>query len=863
MTVRDSASIDKTVASNGKPTARDVAVEWSSLAGDLCEWAKDALVNRKVGFGGYRKDEAGKTVPTTHKGKLTDARLRQHFAATKTDDVVGFHAIYRDDAGECWSRWVAVDIDQHDDEGDVSSNLTAALAWYAVAGLLGFVPILLDSNGKGGYHLILLFADPIQSVDAYQFIRWLTRDYADHGLTKRPECFPKQSRVTDDHPFGNWLRGPGRHHTRDHHERVWDGSRWIEGADAARTIIRTPRASADLIPAGALVAPEPRPRPDRPFIPRANGRDAYTDDQLARLALEHLGPAWCDEYDPWLQVGMSLYMLGDVGLSLWDWWSQGSASYQQGACEAKWRTFGEKGVKLGSLFHWATSAGWVNPTARKELKWNGMVPDLNGKASNGRPPSNQAHHEANGNLVTERPERFNRTDLGNAKRLVSRFGDRLRYCKKLGTWLVWSGPVWEEDASGEIYRLAKAVPQLILEEPSEGDDDAKAQRRWSHATEAKKLIDSMIALAWSEPGVPVTTEELNGDPWLLNVLNGTIELRTGLLRRHRQADLITKIAPVAYDPTATCPRFLAFLDRIMAGNQNLVGFLQRALGSALTGDVSDHALFFFYGSGRNGKGTLLELFTTLLGNYATTVDSGLITKKRNEDHPTGLTDLDGRRFVSTEEVEDGKELAEALVKKLTGGNRIKARRMRQDYYEFPPTHKLFLAANHEPEIRGSDEGIWSRVKLVPFSVFIPVEERVKNLHEMLAREEGPGILAWAVQGCLEWQRGGLQEPPEVQKATEAYRTDMDTIAGFLADRCNTFLDHETLKTQAREPKDALYKAYTAWADASGCEAVFSARKFGGELQRRGYDLKESHGRCYRLGLTLKGAPDFVPPEKAF
>ena len=457
--------------------------------------------------------------------------------------------------------------------------------------------------------------------------------------------------------------------------------------------------------------------------------------------------------------------------------------------------------------------------------------------------------------TTKPSPRFHLTDLGNAKRLVSRFGDRIRYCKSLGAWFVWDGSIWKEDASGAIYRLAKTVPEIILEEPSEDDDDAKAQRQWSHNSEDLKRINATIALTWSEPGIPVNADDLNGDPMLLCVKNGTVDLRAGTLRPHRQADLITKMAPVDYDPTAECPRFLAFLDRIMGGNQNLVGYLQRAIGYAITGDVSEHALFFFYGTGRNGKGTLLELFLALLGDYATTVDASLITAKRNDDHPTGLTDLDGCRFVPTVEVEDGKHLAEALVKKLTGGDRIKARRMRQDFYEFMPTHKIFLAANHPPEIRGLDEGIWSRVKLIPFSVFIPPEERVKDLREMLVREEGPGILAWAVQGCLEWQRNGLQEPPEVMKATENYRTDMDTIAGFLAERCDTFLEHETLKTNARESKDALYKAYTIWANANGCESVLSSRKFGGEMQRRGYPLKESNGRCYRLGVTLKSVSE--------
>jgi putative DNA primase/helicase len=222
-------------------------------------------------------------------------------------------------------------------------------------------------------------------------------------------------------------------------------------------------------------------------------------------------------------------------------------------------------------------------------------------------------------------------------------------------------------------------------------------------------------------------------PWksALNVQNGTLDLKTGELLPHRQEDLITKLAPVDYDPAADCPRWEAFLHRVMAENNDLVRFLQRAAGYALTGDVSEHALHFLYGTGRNGKGTFLETFLAILGDYATTVDANLLVAKRNDDHPTGLTDLDGRRFVATQEVEDGRRMAEALVKKLTGGDLIKARRMRENNYEFDPVHKLFLAANHKPEIRGTDEAIWSRIMLVPFEVFIPPVERIRNLKNIL------------------------------------------------------------------------------------------------------------------------------------
>lgn len=458
---------------------------------------------------------------------------------------------------------------------------------------------------------------------------------------------------------------------------------------------------------------------------------------------------------------------------------------------------------------------------------------------------------------SEEPADINLTDLGNARRLVREFGDVLRYSPKWGSWFCWDGRRWKEDETGEIYRRAKTTVRTIGREimGARSDDGVKAILRWAMASESKRNIEAMVGLAWSEPGIPVEAAQLNRDHWALNVQNGTIDLKTGQLRPHRQTDLITKIAGVSYDPTMPCPKWLAFLDRIMAGNQNLVGFLQRAGGYALSGDVSEHCLFFLFGTGRNGKGTFLETILALLGDYATTIDASLITAKRHEDHPTGLTDLDGRRFVPTVEVEDGKRLAEALVKKLTGGDRIKARRMRQDNYEFDPTFKLFVAANHEPEIMGMDEGIWSRIKMIPFDVFIPAGERDKHLRENLIREEGPGILAWLVRGCLEWQRAGLQEPAEVITATEAYRASMDSLADFLNDKCESYLDHPTLKEQARTLKDSLYKAYSIWAKANGCDDPLTARKFATQLEKRGYKLKTSNGRYYRLGLTIKASEE--------
>jgi putative DNA primase/helicase len=449
--------------------------------------------------------------------------------------------------------------------------------------------------------------------------------------------------------------------------------------------------------------------------------------------------------------------------------------------------------------------------------------------------------EANGR---DRGDRLNRTDLGNARRLVRGFGDDIRYCYQWGKWLIWDGARWKEDATGYIFRLARKTVQAIGAEAAAIDDEAerKALLKWALTSENKKQIDAMIALAQSEPGIPIEPAALDRDRNLLNVENGTVDLHTGELQPHRREDLITKLAPVRYDRDASCPRFRGFLGRIMEADRELIGFLKRAAGYALTGDIGEHCLFFLHGGGRNGKSTFLGVIQGILGSYATTINATVLTSKLHNDHPTELCDLDGPRFVTTIEVEDGKRMAEALVKSLTGGDPIKARRMRRDPYQFDPKFKLFVAANHKPEIRGTDEGIWSRIKLIPFGVTIPKEERIRNLADRLCEEEGPGILNWLIEGCLEWRAGGLAEPGVVTNATAEYRAEMDAIGDFIAERCLT-------NPGVRCKNNELYMAYKAWCERAGVDHQ-SLRKFGGEMEKRGFKHRDSNGTRWRLGIGI-------------
>ncbi len=430
--------------------------------------------------------------------------------------------------------------------------------------------------------------------------------------------------------------------------------------------------------------------------------------------------------------------------------------------------------------------------------------------------------EALASATTERE-----TDLGNAQRLVRLHGHEVRYVRAWRAWLVWDGTRWARDETGQIVRRAKLTVKSIYAEASRSEEAARSKALASHAvrSESEAHIRAMISLAESEAEVAIRPQQLDSDAWLFNVLNGTIDLHTGVLRAASPRDLITKLAPVVYDPAAEAPLWSAFLTRIFRGRDDLIRFLQRATGYSLTGDTTEQCLLFCYGTGANGKTTLLELVAAMLGDYAARTDFGTFLERRGNGPRNDIARLVGTRFAAANEMGEGQRLAEGLVKQLTGGDHISARFMYSEYFEFRPQFKLWLAANHKPTIRGTDNAIWRRIRLVPFDVTIPEEERDTHLLERL-RAELPGILAWAVQGCLDWQREGLGLPPAVKEATAGYRAEMDVLAGFLVDRC-------TVTPGSREDATPLYRAYKQWCDETGERAV-SQKAFGTSLKERGF-----------------------------
>ena len=425
-------------------------------------------------------------------------------------------------------------------------------------------------------------------------------------------------------------------------------------------------------------------------------------------------------------------------------------------------------------------------------------------------------------------EGYNLTDLGNAERLVSRYGPLIHYCHDYKCWLIWDGKRWERDTGAKIASLAKWTIRKIYYEAGDEPDEKRRKELAEHGkkSESDHRINAMIHCAESEPGVPIRAQELDSDQWLFNVLNGTINLKTGQLLEHDAADLGTILVPIEYIPGAECPMWLNFLNQVTDNDQDRIGYLQRALGYSLVGDTTAQVVFFLWGLGNNGKSTFITIARKLTGGYGGRVNSDLfmLKDKAVAGPKEGLADLRGKRFICASELEDGRQLATVLIKDLTGGETIKADRKYEHEIEFQPTAKLWLCGNHKPVIKDTTISIWRRMKLIPFNYSIPADKVDPELPAKLETEL-PGVLAWAVEGCLDWQKQGLAEPPAITTATAFYRHDQDILGDFIEDCC-------VLEELATVPKVELKDAYHDWCKSSSLDPV-TQRTFKNRLIERG------------------------------
>jgi len=444
------------------------------------------------------------------------------------------------------------------------------------------------------------------------------------------------------------------------------------------------------------------------------------------------------------------------------------------------------------------------------------------------------------------------SDVWNAETLETLYGNNLHYCASLGGWFLWSEQHWVTDTTDVIFEWARTALRQRGLEALDNENELimkHVMKSFSHG----RLV-AMLAQAATFPALAVVPEVFDTDPWLLNCLNGTLNLKTGQLQPHRRDDYITKCLDVAYDPDALCPTWDIFLWRIMGGSgpghegddaraQRLTSYLQRVIGYALTGETHEDCLFLLYGSGRNGKSRFLDTCHELLGTYAKSAQMSSFLHQDKETVRNDLADLHSVRMVSAVETTGGRRFSEGLLKQLTGGDRIKARFLFKEYFEFLPHFKIFLAFNEKPEISGTDIAIWERIKTIPFDVFIPPEERDKNLKKKLAKEHA-GILAWAVRGCQAWQERGLDDPQEVLQATEMYRREMDTLQNFIEESC---IQNVSVQVKFAD----FFEAYTKWCEGNGLRSPASG-KVVNSMKTKGYHtIPKGQNKKWYEGIGLQ------------
>ena len=436
------------------------------------------------------------------------------------------------------------------------------------------------------------------------------------------------------------------------------------------------------------------------------------------------------------------------------------------------------------------------------------------------------------------------TDSTNAMRLVKEKGTDIRYNAAWKKWLVWNGKYWEIDEGGVmIHEKGLEMVRNIYDELLKTADyreriEIEKAAIMSESVRRRKAF--VEAATWIKH-LRIKTEEMDVNPWLLNVKNGTIDLLSGEFREHRQEDLITKIANVEYDPKADCPLWKKFIREIMNYKGDIIKFLQTAAGWSLSGDISEQSMFILYGTGANGKTTFLNTIMYLLGDYSTATPTETFMKKNGDSYSNDVARLRGTRFVTSTEVEQGRKMSEPLIKKITGNDQMTARFLYGEYFNFNPTFKIFMATNYKPVIKGTDHGIWRRIKLIPFTTRITEDKQDKFL-EMKLREEANGILNWLLEGIEIWNKEKLKTPKAVLFATDEYREEMDVFGNFVQERC---IQKKDVSINIKK----LYKAYSEWCDENNEHAV-SERFLTLRLKEMGFERGRTATERFWVGIGL-------------
>lgn len=445
--------------------------------------------------------------------------------------------------------------------------------------------------------------------------------------------------------------------------------------------------------------------------------------------------------------------------------------------------------------------------------------------------------------LAEAGEKHIDSGVANMERLVAQHHRDVRYLYRVG-WYSWDDRRYAPNAEAHLTRRAIRTVRGMYHEAADIENQRERESFLAHIrrSESEPEIRRMLLLAKDHEEIYVpTVEHFDRDPMLFNVQNGTLNLRTRELQPHRREDLLTKLAGCAYDPKADSPTWTAFLETVFDGDQDMIGFVQRLAGYCLTGEVRDHVLPIFWGDGANGKTTLIRTLLNLMGEYGTPAPRDLLVVRKHAAHETELMVLLGARLAAAVETPLGAYLAETLVKNLTGNDAFKARHVFKDFVTIIPTHKVIMATNHKPQIQGTDNAIWRRLLLVPFTVTIAPEDQDVHLLDKLTLEL-PGVLSWAVQGCKDWQDAGLKPPMQVKVATDSYRQESDHLPVFMEESC-------VLQPFAKVEKGTIFVEYALWCEKNG-ESPMPKVELGRRLKALGVTDEKSSGRRYWSGIGL-------------
>lgn len=425
---------------------------------------------------------------------------------------------------------------------------------------------------------------------------------------------------------------------------------------------------------------------------------------------------------------------------------------------------------------------------------------------------------------------YHLTDLGNAQRFASDFGKVIRYSYKRDRWIVWRGKCWVWDTGEQVMQFAHKTALSIYSEASSErleKDERKEIVAWAKSSEANIRLLAMINQAKSL--LSIELECIDSNPWLLNMKNGTLNLQTGELFKHNPDDFITRLIDIAYSPEAESREWQLFLERIFE-DADTISYIQRALGYSITGSQQEQAFFFGYGTGANGKTTLLSAIRKVLGDYAIEIEPSafMLDKNRNNSGPNeAIASLAGKRLAISTELSDGQRFNSSLLKRMCGGEQLFHERKYEHGFSFMPTHKLWISGNSKPAVSDTSDGFWRRMKLIGFMAKITEDERIPGYDDVLVRDCGESILAWLVQGCYSWQEHSLKEEPDsVRQATIEYREAEDVLHDFVNQEC--ILD----AVESISVAD-LFRAYQSWCGRNDDKYPLGKRSFNVSIEHRG------------------------------